>query len=123
MLLTGHNGAGKSSVFRCLAGLWKIPEGQIQKPGSAKGNNSLAGTVFYLPQKPYNGKALCHSCSSCALSWRHSSPSWNISNVITRRLFLMMMTMMVATAAVRCLQCSAPLSISSRTQSSATAAG
>jgi ABC-type Mn2+/Zn2+ transport system ATPase subunit len=66
MLLTGHNGAGKSSVFRCLAGLWKIPEGQIQKPGSAKGNNSLAGTVFYLPQKPYNGKALCHSCS-CAL--------------------------------------------------------
>ena len=54
MLLTGHNGAGKSSVFRCLAGLWKIPEGQIQKPGMGDGDNSLAGTVFYLPQKPYN---------------------------------------------------------------------
>lgn len=54
MLLTGHNGAGKSSVFRCLAGLWKIPEGQIQKPGGQGGSQSLAGTVFYLPQKPYN---------------------------------------------------------------------
>ena len=54
MLLTGHNGAGKSSVFRCLAGLWKIPEGTIQKPGGAAGDSSLAGTVFYLPQKPYN---------------------------------------------------------------------
>ena len=53
-LLTGHNGAGKSSVFRCLAGLWKIPEGTIQKPGGAAGDSSLAGTVFYLPQKPYN---------------------------------------------------------------------
>lgn len=53
MLLTGHNGAGKSSVFRCLAGLWSIPKGTIQKP-RGDGGLGLAGTVFYLPQKPYN---------------------------------------------------------------------
>ena len=33
ILLTGHNGAGKSSIFRCLGGLWDIPEGAITKPG------------------------------------------------------------------------------------------
>jgi len=53
MLLTGCNGSGKSSIFRCLGGLWKIPEGgRISKPG---GNNvGLNSAVFYLPQKPYN---------------------------------------------------------------------
>ena len=45
LLLMGHNGAGKSSIFRCLAGIWAIDKGQITKPFS---------DVFYLPQKPYN---------------------------------------------------------------------
>lgn len=51
ILLTGHNGAGKSSIFRCLGGLWNIPEGEITKPGAGSG---LHNDVFYLPQKPYN---------------------------------------------------------------------
>eukprot|EP00942_MAST-04A_sp_MAST-4A-sp1_P002841 g2841.t1 len=53
MLLTGCNGSGKSSIFRCLGGLWSIPEGgRISKPG---GNSvGLNAAVFYLPQKPYN---------------------------------------------------------------------
>lgn len=55
LLLTGHNGAGKSSIFRCLGGLWKIPTGQITRPGGAAGSSSgLNQTVFYIPQKPYN---------------------------------------------------------------------
>ena len=47
LLLVGHNGSGKSSIFRCLGGLWKIPEGGIiTKPKTEE--------FFYIPQKPYN---------------------------------------------------------------------
>eukprot|EP01052_Picozoa_sp_SAG31_P011262 SAG31_NODE_634_length_13365_cov_182.161767_9_plen_221_part_00 len=53
MLLTGHNGAGKSSIFRCLGGLWQIPKGKIIRPGGDAQNLSLT-EVFYIPQKPYS---------------------------------------------------------------------
>ena len=53
LLLTGCNGSGKSSIFRCLGGLWKIPQGGvITKPGGS--STGLNNRVFYLPQKPYN---------------------------------------------------------------------
>ena len=53
LLLTGHNGAGKSSIFRCLGGLWSVPPpGQIQRPGGLA--SGLHQEVFYVPQKPYN---------------------------------------------------------------------
>ena len=56
LLIVGHNGAGKSSIFRCLGGLWTIPHGTIRKPGgtdaSSKGASNDA--MFYIPQKPYN---------------------------------------------------------------------
>lgn len=54
LLLTGHNGAGKSSIFRCLGGLWKIPQGQITRPGGPTGASGQNQIVFYIPQKPYN---------------------------------------------------------------------
>jgi len=52
LLLTGHNGAGKSSIFRCLGGLWPIKGGKITKPGASK--TGLHADIYYLPQKPYN---------------------------------------------------------------------
>jgi len=53
MLLTGCNGSGKSSIFRCLGALWKVKDGgTITKPGGGKAG--LNSAVFYLPQKPYN---------------------------------------------------------------------
>ena len=53
LLITGHNGAGKSSIFRCLGGLWQIPCGTISKPGVSD-EGGLNASVFYLPQRPYN---------------------------------------------------------------------
>ena len=46
LLLTGHNGVGKSSVFRCLAKLWKV--------NNKKATILRPKDVFYIPQKPYN---------------------------------------------------------------------
>jgi len=51
LIIVGHNGAGKSSIFRCLGGLWQVKKGTITKPGTGTG---LHGEVFYIPQKPYN---------------------------------------------------------------------
>lgn len=55
LLITGPNGSGKSSIFRCLGSLWPTRTGSITKPTGAKGKGKgLFGSVFYLPQKPYN---------------------------------------------------------------------
>jgi hypothetical protein len=41
----------KSSIFRCLAGLWDA-KGTIRRPGGLA--SGTAQQVFYIPQKPYN---------------------------------------------------------------------
>src|SRR4051794_4296865 len=45
LLVSGHSGSGKSSVFRALAGLWRLGDGTIRLPDS--------GRVLALPQRPY----------------------------------------------------------------------
>eukprot|EP00913_Durusdinium_trenchii_P003074 g2842.t1 len=48
LVICGHNGAGKSSIFRCLAGLWPVAKGTITCP------NACSRDVYYLSQRPMN---------------------------------------------------------------------
>jgi ABC-type uncharacterized transport system fused permease/ATPase subunit len=46
-MVTGENGAGKSSLLKILAGIWPATsqDGKVVQ--------TLSRAVFYLPQKPY----------------------------------------------------------------------
>ena len=68
LLLTGHNGAGKSSIFRCLGGLWQIPSGSITRPGGAANASGENQDVFYIPQRPYNVLGTLQDQMTCVLS-------------------------------------------------------
>ena len=45
VLVTGPTGAGKSTLFRAIAGIWPFGRGRITVPADAR--------VLFLPQKPY----------------------------------------------------------------------
>ena len=44
VLITGRSGAGKSTIFRALAGIWPFGAGRLLRP---------SGRVLFLPQRPY----------------------------------------------------------------------
>lgn len=44
VILSGASGSGKSTLFRAIAGIWPFGSGDIARP---------AGSVIFLPQKPY----------------------------------------------------------------------
>jgi putative ATP-binding cassette transporter len=44
IVLTGPSGAGKTTLFRAIAGIWPFGHGAITRP---------AGTALFLPQRPY----------------------------------------------------------------------
>jgi len=54
LVICGHNGAGKSSIFRCLGGLWPFSKGMITCPSHGAGGSGLHGAAYYLPQRPAN---------------------------------------------------------------------
>uniref|UniRef100_A0A7S3YWF6 ABC transporter domain-containing protein n=2 Tax=Lotharella globosa TaxID=91324 RepID=A0A7S3YWF6_9EUKA len=52
LMITGINGAGKTSLFRVLSGLWKGRGGVIMRPdGMSRGEGKIH--LFYMPQNPY----------------------------------------------------------------------
>ena len=55
LFVTGANGAGKTSLFRVLAGLWAPASGAVENPGEDPSPVSVEGSprVFYVPQRPY----------------------------------------------------------------------
>ena len=45
LLITGPTGAGKSTLFRALAGIWSFGEGEVRIPKNAH--------LLFVPQRPY----------------------------------------------------------------------
>ncbi len=54
LALVGVNGAGKSSILRCLAGMWEAPKGSVTIGGLDRRRDDLAIRRFtaYLPPDP-----------------------------------------------------------------------
>ena len=57
LFVSGANGAGKTSLFRVLAGLWAPARGAVSRPAGSLAPSAASrrfdSRVFYVPQRPY----------------------------------------------------------------------
>jgi putative ATP-binding cassette transporter len=71
LLITGMSGCGKSSILRCVLGLWTAGTGTVARP--------QAQSLFFLPQRPYM------VLGSFRSQFLYGQPRQSISDKLVRR--------------------------------------
>ncbi len=76
--LIGSNGAGKTTIIKMLAGIYRQDSGEVLLDGNAiYENQTLKAKIFYIPDQPYFFPQ--YTVKQMARFYRSIYPSWNES--------------------------------------------